>query len=58
MKKMIEQYVGKVGQIVTGALIVDVNILDVKQAYGNIRYKVTPVSGSGEVWVENVKLKK
>lgn len=36
---------------------VDVKILEIKSAYGRTRYKVTPVSGSGEAVVESVKSK-
>ena len=30
---------------------VQVRILDAKTAYGNARYLITPVSGSGQTWV-------
>lgn len=33
---------------------VEVKVLDLKNQYGVIRYKVTPVKGSGEVWVETI----
>lgn len=56
-KKLLETYVGKIGTIFAKGLTIEVNIMDVKEAYGNVRYKVTPVAGSGEVWVENVTLK-
>lgn len=48
------QYVGKVGTIRLSGLLVNVTVLDVKQAYGRIRYRVTPVSGGGDVWLEGV----
>jgi len=35
-------------------LKIKVKILDYKSSYGNDRYLVTPVEGSGEVWVENI----
>lgn len=49
-------YIGKQGWIEFGKLMVDVKILDYKRSYGRDRWLVTPVSGSGQVWVENVKL--
>ena len=54
MKDKIEKYVGKVASIQTGGLEVQVTILDFKQSYGRERFLVSPVSGKGEVWVENV----
>lgn len=35
-------------------LEVRVRILDYKFSYGNHRWLITPVNGSGEAWVENV----
>lgn len=35
-----------------GTLHVDVLILDSKVSYGQTRYLVTPLSGSGEKWVD------
>ena len=49
-------YIGKQGWIEFGKLMVDVKILDYKRSYGRDRWLVTPVSGSGQVWVENVRL--
>lgn len=54
--KEIINYIGKQGWIEFGELMVDVKILDYKRSYGRDRLLVTPVSGSGQVWVENVKL--
>lgn len=56
MKELIEKYVGKKGTIFVGGLVVEVNIIDVKKAYGQERFKVSPVAGKGEVWVEKVTL--
>lgn len=36
---------------------VEVKILDIKYSYGNKRYLVTPIKGSGEGWVEKIILK-
>jgi hypothetical protein len=50
--------VGKSGTIVVeNGLIVCVKILNVKNSYGNIRYQVTPISGSNEVWMDESKVK-
>lgn len=36
---------------------INVTILDITQAYGNTRYKVTPVSGEGAVIVDSSRVK-
>lgn len=54
MKNIIYKFVGKKGTIFAGGLRVEVEIKDVKNSYGRDRYLVTPVAGSGEVWVESV----
>jgi len=41
--------VGQVGDTIT----YNVRITDAKIAYGNVRYLVTPVSGTGSVWVDS-----
>lgn len=56
MKELIEKYVGKKGTIDAGGLKVEVEILDVKLAWGKERYEVQPVAGSGKVWVESITL--
>lgn len=56
MKELIAKYVGKKGTILVGGLTVEVNILDVKVSYGQERYRVSPVTGKGFVWVEKVTL--
>jgi hypothetical protein len=43
--------IGNTGSILADGLTVQVRITDVKQAYGVVRYAVTPVAGSGSVWV-------
>jgi hypothetical protein len=42
------------GSIQHKGLTIDVHILNTKRSYGNVRYLVTPVSGYGEQWTENV----
>lgn len=53
MKDKLEK-IGRVGWVNLGGLMVDVKILDYKRSYGRDRWFVTPVSGSGEIWIENV----
>ena len=57
MKEKIEKYVGELAYVFIGGLKVEVEILDVKITYGKDRFCVTPVAGSGTVWVESVVLK-
>lgn len=52
----VKKYVGKRGLIVTGGLVVFVKIKDYKKVWGKERFLVTPVMGSGEVWVEKIEL--
>ena len=46
--------IGKRGQLrVAGtALTFEVQILDARNRYGNLDYKVKPMSGEGEAWHE------
>lgn len=56
MKALIDKYVGKKAIIFLGGLEIEVEILDVKLAWGKERYEVKPVAGSGKVWVESITL--
>ena len=47
-------YLGKRAIVYLGGLHVAVVIANVKQSYGRTRFLVSPVAGSGSVWVENV----
>lgn len=38
-----------------GKVDVEVRIKDVKSAYGNERFLVSPISGKGEMWVQKLK---
>lgn len=52
------KYVGKRGSVeLKNGLTMDVRILQHKFSYGKDRFLVTPVAGSGEVWVQNINLK-
>lgn len=57
MKELMD-LINKEGTIITGGLKVGVTIHDVKVSYGKTRYLVSPLNGSGEVWVESVSVKK
>lgn len=46
--------VGTTGTVTFNGLSFIVRVLETKTAYGNIRFRVTPVAGSGETWVGNV----
>lgn len=46
--------IGKTGYVRLDDLRFAVKVLDARQAYGHIRYLVTPVAGHGERWTENV----
>jgi len=54
MNKKIQEFVGKIVKVNLNSLLVDVEVIDVKSSYGKDRYQITPVSGEGEVWVENI----
>jgi hypothetical protein len=56
MEETLEKYVGKIATIFTGGLTIKIKILDVKNTYGRDRYLITPVEGSGTVWVEKVTI--
>lgn len=45
--------IGREGALrVSAALAVAVRIIDVKWSYGNLRYKVAPLAGLGQEWVD------
>lgn len=52
------KYVGKVGLLDFGGLLVNVAIDDIRYRYGNIDVLVHPVSGAGTRWVQADKLLK
>jgi hypothetical protein len=37
-------------------LTIEVNVLDYKFSYGNDRWLVRPVAGSGRAWVQKIKI--
>ncbi len=50
----IAKVIGSKVTIELGGLKVAVKVLNYKNSYGRDRWKVTPVSGSGEIWVEKL----
>ena len=44
--------IGAQGYVTLGGLKVIVAIMDAKVSYGKTRYLVTPLSGSGSVWID------
>ena len=46
------QNIGKIAllQVAGSALSFEVEIVDARQRYGNLDYKVRPLSGEGEAW--------
>lgn len=53
----LSQYIGKQGLLITDKLKFGVFVQDAKLAYGNVRFQVTPVSGTGLVWVDSNRVK-
>ncbi len=55
-----QKYIGKTAlfrvRLAGVGLSFKIKIVDVKQAYGNIRFLIEPVSGCGSAWVENGNL--
>lgn len=56
MKEKIAKYVGKGAIVNLQGLRVAVKILDIKERWGRLRYLVSPLSGSGEIWVEHLSI--
>ena len=52
------QNIGKIVAVTLGGLTVHVEITDFKLSYGKKRYLVTPVSGAGTVWMQDIDLTK
>jgi len=49
--QLIREHVGSIKQIAYLNMKMDVRIMDIKNAYGNTRFLVAPVSGTGETWI-------
>lgn len=51
------EYMGKVGHVYYGNLVVDVRVKDIQVKFGKASYLVEPVAGTGEMWLEHVLFK-
>ena len=58
--KMKSEYIGRLAVVPLGTIKmkvkVQVKIVGVKNVYGRDLYQITPVAGSGEMWVEKITL--
>lgn len=52
--KEMQKFINRKVHIFLGGLRVAVVVMDVKMAYGKARYLVSPVTGTGEIWVEAI----
>lgn len=48
--------IGSTASLRTSDFVVAVTVINVKQAYGNVRYLVTPVAGAGETWADESRV--
>jgi hypothetical protein len=53
MKELLQKWYHRVVYIHLGGLQIKVTILDIKVSYGQTRFLVSPVTGKGEIWVED-----
>ena len=57
MKKQVEEFVGKKALYKMNlSLTIEVKVLDVRKIYGKEQYLIAPIAGSGERWVEDIKI--
>lgn len=54
MRELLEN-IGRAGTVRYGALRFDVVVEDVKVSYGRVRYLVSPCTGRGSEWKEDVQ---
>lgn len=52
----LKEFIGKHGTIELSGLTIKVMVRDIKETWGRTRYLVTPVAGSGEIFVENIRI--
>ena len=50
-------YIGKTGALRCEYLAVDVEVADAKRSYGRTLLLVRPISGTGEQWVEENRIR-
>ena len=55
MQELLKKYLNRKVHVDLGGLEVAVVIVDIKNSYGKNRFKISPVTGKGEVWVEGFK---
>ena len=48
--------VGKQAAYNINGINVDIKIIDIRQVYGNTRYLITPLAGTGQIWVNEESL--
>ncbi len=56
-EKVQKKYLGKQGRIVLNSLSVEVTISDIRNRYGNVDVRISPIKGSGDVWVRADRIK-
>jgi hypothetical protein len=56
-QELIDKYVDKKAMWLAVEIWVPVNTLDVRQAFGRIDVRITPIGGKGEMWVASDALK-
>ena len=52
VKALRDEIAGKSANVPVGQILFDVTIKDIRYAYGRIDALLSPVSGSGETWIE------
>lgn len=56
--KELARAIGSVGKLdASSEFSPDVEVLDLKVSYGQLRYLVRPIAGTGQVWVDNSRVK-
>ena len=48
--------IGKTASLSMDGFRINVTVLNGKTSYGNVRFQVTPVSGTGMVWVDSSRV--
>ena len=54
--KELYTYIGKRGTVELGGVGVHVEVTDAKVSYGNARFLIMPIAGSGTVWVDSARV--
>ena len=47
-----DAYAGLTGTVTWNNMVIDVAVVDARQRYGHLDLQVTPISGSGFIWLE------